>query len=132
MKVERPPTTWEADTEVEPFLWLLGEWLLGELIALGLGRGSDLADLTLNVSNVTVEPDDEEPSIPVGDFVAVSVRGAVAWDDDVWRPGTEPTTLSLRDIGVAAGAAGAAYAYERNLGPEGSVTVFLPRLPQPS
>jgi hypothetical protein len=40
----------------------------------------------------------------------------------------EPTTASLRDIGVVAGAAGVVYAYERNLGAEGSVTVFLPRL----
>ena len=40
----------------------------------------------------------------------------------------EPTTASLRDIGVVSGVAGAVYAYERNLVAEGSVTVFLPRL----
>jgi len=127
MKVERPPTMWEADTEVEPFLALLGE-----LIAFGLGRGNELAELTLNVSNVVVEPDEEGGSIPEGEFVGITVRGAGSWDDDVWLPGTELTTASLRDITVAAGAAGAAYAYERNLGPEGSITVFLPRLREPS
>ena len=126
MKVERPPAMWEADTEVEPFLRLLGE-----MIALGLGRGNELADLTLNVANGVVEPDEEGGSIPEGEFVGITVRGAGAWDDDVWRPGTEPTTASLREIGRAARAAGAVYAYERDLGPEGSVTVFLPRLPQP-
>ena len=32
------------------------------------------------------------------------------WDDDVWRPGTESTTASLRELGPAAHAAGAVYA----------------------
>ena len=59
VKVERPPALWQADTEAEPFLALLGE-----LIASGLGRGNELADLTLNVANVVVEPDDEVGSIP--------------------------------------------------------------------
>jgi hypothetical protein len=126
LKVERPPTLWEADTELEPFLALLGE-----LIALGLGRGNELSRLTLNVANVVVEPDEEGGSIPVGEFVAITLRGGGSWDDDVWRRGTEPTTASLRELGPAAQAAGGVYAYERDLGPEGSVTVFLPRLPQP-
>jgi hypothetical protein len=126
LRVERPPALWEADTEVEPFLALLGE-----LIALGLGRGNELAGLTLNVANVVVEPDNEDGSIPEGEFVAITVRGGGSWDDDTWRPGTEPTTATLRGVGSAAGAAGAVYAYTRNLGDEGSVTVFLPRLPEP-
>jgi len=126
LKVERPPLLWEADTEAETFLALLGE-----LIALGLARGNELADLTLNVANVVVGPDEEGGSIPEGEFVGITVRGAGSWDDDVWRPGIESTTGSLRELGPAAHAAGAVYAYERDLGPEGSVTVFLPRLPQP-
>jgi hypothetical protein len=130
LKVERPPTLWEADTELEPFLALLGE-----LIALGLGRGNEVAGLTLNVANVAnvaVEPDEEGGSIPVGEFVGITVRGGGSWDDDAWRPGTEPTTATLREVGPAAGAAGAVYVYSRNLGGEGSVTVFLPRLPEPT
>ncbi len=127
LKVERPPLLWEADTELDPFLALLGE-----LIAFGLGRGNELAELALNVSNVVVEPDEERGSVPEGEFVGITVRGAGSWDDDVWRPGTEPTTTSLRELGRAAQAAGAVYAYERDLGPEGSVTVFLRRLPQPT
>jgi hypothetical protein len=128
MKVEHPPQTWEADAEDEAFLRVLGE-----MIVIGLGRGNELADLTLNVSNVTVEPDDyEEASIPGGDFVAVTVRGAGTWDDDLWRAGQGPTTGLLSNVGPAADAAGAVYAYTRNLEPEGSVTAWFPRLDAPS
>jgi hypothetical protein len=106
--------------------------MLGEMIALGLGRGTELADLTLNVSNVTVDPDEEDDegeSIPQGDYVAVTVRGAGVWEDDLWRAGQGATTGLLGNVGPAAVAAGAIYVYSRNLGDEGSVTAFLPRLP---
>jgi hypothetical protein len=129
MKVERPPLMWSPDTEDEPFLLMLGE-----MIALGLGRGTELADLTLNVSNVTVDPDEDEEgeSIPEGDYVAVTVRGAGVWEDHLWRAGQGATTGLLGNVGPAAEAAGAVYAYTRNLGLEGSVTALLPRLPDPS
>jgi hypothetical protein len=129
MKVERPPLMWSPDTEDEPFLLVLGE-----MIALGLGRGTELADLTLNVSNVTVDPDEDEEgeSIPEGDYVAVTVRGAGVWEDDLWRAGQGATTGLLGNVVAAAHAAGAVYAYTRNLGSEGSVTALLPRLPDPS
>ena len=128
LKVERPPTLWEAETEVEPFLALLGE-----MIALGLGRGNELGDLTLNVSNVVAEPDEDDEEvdrIPDGEYVAITVRGAGAWDDDTWRAGQGPTTGPLSTVGPAANAAGAVYAYTRDLVAEGSVTVLLPRLPE--
>jgi hypothetical protein len=127
MKVERPPLMWSPDTEDEPFLLMLGE-----MIALGLGRGTELADLTLNISNVTVDPDaedDEGEAIPDGDYVAVTVRGAGVWEDDLWRTGQGSTTGLLGSVRPAAEAAGAVYAYTRNLGSEGSVTALLPRLP---
>jgi hypothetical protein len=130
MKVERPPLLWSPDTEDEPFLLMLGE-----MIALGFGRGTELADLTLNISNVTVDPDaedDEGEAIPDGDYVAVTVRGAGVWEDDLWRAGHGATTGLLGNVGPAADAAGAVYAYTRNLGSEGSVTALLPRLPDPS
>ena len=130
MKVERPPLMWSPDTEDEPFLLMLGE-----MIALGLGHGTELADLTLNVSNVTVDPDEEDDegeSIPEGDYVAVTVRGAGVWEDDLWRAGQGATTGLLGNVGPAAGAAGAIYVYSRNLGFEGSVTALLPRLRDPS
>ena len=126
VKIERPPALWEADTQTEPFLALLGE-----LIALELGRGNELAGLTLNVANVVVEQDEEDGSIPEGEYVAITVRGGGSWDDETWRPGSEPATETLREVGPAAEAAGVVYGYSRNLGGEGSVTVFLPRLTEP-
>lgn len=130
MKVERPPQLWSPDTEDEPFLRMLGE-----MIALGLGRGNELEDLTLNVSNVVVEPDEDDEEvewIPGGAYVAITVRGAGAWNDDTWRAGQGPATGLLRDVGPAAEAAGAVYAYARDLAPEGSVTALLPRLVPPT
>ena len=121
---------WSPDTEDEPFLLMLGE-----MIALGLGRGTELADLTLNVSNVSVDPDEEDDegeSLPQGDYVAVTVRGAGVWEDDLWRARQGATPGLLGNVGPAAEAAGAVYAYTRNLGSEGSVTALLPRLPDPS
>ena len=108
--------------------------MLGEMIALGLGRGTELADLTLNVSNVTVDPDEDEEgeAIPEGDYVAVTVRGAGVWEDDLWRAGQGATTGLLGNVVAAADAAGAVYAYTRNLGSEGSVSALIPRLPDPS
>ena len=126
VKVERPPALWQADTEVGPFLALLGE-----LIALGLGRGNELACLTLNVANVVVEPDDEVGSIPQGEFVAITVRGSGSWVGETWRAGRRPATGPFEGLGLAAERAGAVYAYTRDLGHEDSVTVFLPRLPEP-
>lgn len=122
MRVECPPRLWEADTEDEAFLRMLGEMI-------GLGRGNDLGDLVLNASNVKVEPDDEDPWLDEGDYVAVTVRGAGDWEaDDRWRAGQGPTRGLLANVGPAADTAGAVYAYPRNLGGEGAVTVLLPRL----
>jgi hypothetical protein len=127
MQIERPPELWEADTEDEPFLRMLGE-----MIVIGLGRGNELADLVLSASNVTVETEDdeEEPAwLEPGDYVALTVRGAGDWErDDVWRAGEGPTRGLLCNVGPAADEAGGLYAYTRNLGREGSVTVLLPRL----
>lgn len=127
MQVERPPQMWEADTRDEAFLRVLGE-----MIAIGLGRGNELEQLTLSVANVTAERDEEVGWIPPGDYVAVSVRGGGVWDDDTWRAGQGPTDGLLRDVGPAADTAGAVYAYARNLGSEGSVTTMFPRLVPPS
>ena len=127
MKVEHPPELWGADTEDEAFLRVLGE-----MIAIGLGRGNELAELTINVANVTAAADDEGGWIPPGDYVAVSVRGGGAWEDHTWRAGQGPTTGLLENVGPAADTAGAVYAYVRNLGSEGSVTTLFPRLVPPS
>jgi len=78
-----------------------------------------------------VEPGDEDGPIPEGEFVAITVRGSGSWDDEVWRAGQRPGTGLFEGLGPAAARAGAVYAYARDLGEEGSVTVFLPRLPEP-
>jgi hypothetical protein len=129
MRTEAPPELWEADTRDEPFLEMLGE-----MIVIGLGRGNDLADLVLNVSNVTVEPDEdpeERPWADPGDYVAITVRGAGRWEDDVWRAGQGPTKGLLIHVGPAADEAGALVAYTRDLGGAGSVTALVPRLAPP-
>jgi hypothetical protein len=74
MRTERPPLMWEADTDDERFIPLLGE-----MIVVGLNAGTERIQLTLAVSNVTVEEDEdpeESPSVEPGDYVAVTVTGA--------------------------------------------------------
>jgi hypothetical protein len=125
MQTERPPELWEADTDDERFLPMLGE-----MIAIGLGRGNELADLVLAVSNVVVEEDadgEETPWLEPGEYVAVTVTGPGRWADDVWRAGEGPTRGLLTNVGPRADDAGAVYAYTRDLGDGGAVTVFLPR-----
>jgi hypothetical protein len=130
MRTEAPPELWEADTQDEPFLTMLGE-----MIVIGLGRGNDLAELVLNVSNVTVEPDEDPEDhrwADPGEYVAITVSGGGNWEDDVWRAGQGPTRGLLVHVGPAADQAGAVVAYTRNLGGEGSVTALVPRLARPT
>lgn len=127
MRTERPPLMWEADTDDERFIPLLGE-----MIVVGLNGGNELAQLTLAVSNVTVEEDDDDepetPWVEPGDYVAVTVKGPGRWSDDVWRSGDGPTLGMLVNVAPRADDAGAVYAYTRDLDGEGAVTVFLRRL----
>lgn len=127
MRAERPPLMWEADTDDERFIPLLGE-----MIVVGLNAGNELAQLTLAVSNVTVEEDDDDepetPWVEPGDYVAVTVKGPGRWSDDVWRSGDGPTLGMLVNVAPRADDAGAVYAYTRDLDGEGAVTVFLRRL----
>ena len=124
LAVERPPELWSPDTDAELFLPMLGN-----MISAGLVRnGGELDAVTLNVSNVSV-PAEDEPSIPPGEYVAVTIRGAGDWSPETsWPAG--PHRLIGADLESAAAAAGAEYGYTRVLGPdEGSVTVLLPRAP---
>lgn len=129
MQTERPPLMWEADTDDERFIPLLGE-----MIVVGLNAGNELAQLTLAVSNVTVEEDDDDPEespwVEPGDYVAVTVKGPGRWSDDVWRSGDGPTRGMLVNVAPRADDAGAVYAYTRDLDGERAVTVFLRRLAQ--
>ena len=127
MHVEHPPLPWEADTRDDDFLRVLGE-----MIAIGLARGNELAELTIAVANVAAEPDEEGGWIPPGEYVAVTVRGGGTWADDAWRAGQGPTGGLLVDVGPAAAIAGAVFVYARDLGSGGSVTTLFPRLVPPS
>jgi hypothetical protein len=121
MRVERPPQLWQADTDDERFVPLLGE-----MIAASLARGGALEELTLGAANVTVT-DPGEP--PPGDYVAVSVGGRVAWESEaVWHPHRPWQLPWLDDLTRRLVPAGVRFAYTRNQPPEGSLTVFLPRL----
>jgi hypothetical protein len=84
---------------------------------------------------VTVESEEgddpeEPPWVEPGDYVAVTVKGPGRWSDDVWRSGDGPTRGMLVNVASRADDAGAVYAYTRDLGSEGAVTVFLRRLAQ--
>jgi hypothetical protein len=117
LQVERPPELWVPAAELEPFARVLGE-----LIAAALARnGKVLEDVTLNVSNVVVEPE-AAGLIPVGEHFAVTVGGA-----GDWMPETKWPELVNADLAAAAAAAGAVSGYSRALDGGGSVTVFFPR-----
>jgi hypothetical protein len=125
LKVERPPVMWAPDAELEAFIRALGE-----MIAAGLVRnGHVLSEITLNVSNVTVEPTAAGP-MPAGDFVAVTIKSRGDWGPETtWEPSAKLSGAFVsRDLEAALAAADAAWAYTRKLGSNaGSVTVLYPR-----
>jgi hypothetical protein len=124
LKVERPPELWEPEAELEPFIRLLGE-----MIAAGLVRnGQELGEITLNVSNVVVDESAAGP-MPMGEFVAVTIRSAGDWSPQTtWDPVAERDgSLVSHDLENALNVASASWAYTRELGDEGSVTVLFPR-----
>jgi hypothetical protein len=100
------------------------------MIAAGLVRnGQELGEITLNVSNVTVEAEAAGP-MPAGDFVAVTIRSGGDWSPETsWDPAAAEHDVSLvsRDVEAALSRASAAWACTRQVGEEGSVTVFFPR-----
>ena len=129
MRTERPPALWEARTELERLVPLVGE-----MIAAALAGGGVLEQLTLAAANVAIEPpeegDDGAQLPPPGEYVAISVRGATDLGPDArWLPGDSATGL-LGRLGARLDAAGARWAYVRRLPGEGSITVLLDRAPQ--
>jgi hypothetical protein len=123
LRVERSPLLWEADTDWGPFVRLLDE-----LLVLGLQRGNQPAALTLSVANVTVGRSAAEERLPAGDYLAVTVRGPGAWGPDArWWPGAASAEGLLTELVSPVVAARGRYAYARDLGREGSVTVCFGR-----
>ena len=123
LRVERPPELWAPAAELESFVRLLGE-----MISAGLVRnGGVLAEITLNVAKVTVEPSDESP-VPAGDFVAISIVADGDWrPETTWPDASAASPFVNTDLDAAARRAGARYGYTRALGDRGSVTVFFDR-----
>jgi hypothetical protein len=128
LRVERPPVLWAPLAELEPLTRMLRE-----MISAGLVRNNGLlGELTLNVSNVTVERD-AAGWIPEGEFVAVTIRGKGDWAPETTWTRSEEADSILESVQLAAAAAGASCLYSRVLdGGEGSVTVLLPRQSQGS
>jgi len=132
LRVERPPVLWPVDVELEPLVRLLGEMISSALV-----RGSELGDVGLLVSNVEA-PDDPESPVPGGRFVALTIAGVGDWRPEVhWRPdvsaGSVADSLLLSaDIDAAARVAAIPYAYTRQTGDGGSITIFLPAESAPS
>ena len=124
LRVERPPLLWAADADAGPF----GR-LLDGVLALGRRRGNEPDNLTVNLANVTVGRTAAGAHLPVGEYVAVTVRGPGGWGPDArWWPGAAPAGGLLAELAGALGAAGARFAYARDLSREGSVTVYFGRL----
>jgi hypothetical protein len=123
LKVERPPELWEADTglEIVP--------LLGEMIAASLRHETlDLAELTLNASNMEVPEDYGPHGPPAGQFVALTVSGPVPRQPDTtWSPAAAPNGFFASVLEHLL-AAKVRYAYIRDMRTRGSITVFLSRL----
>ena len=123
MHIERPPVLWEADTQDEVFIRLLGE-----MIAFALQRSPVVPTLTLNVVNVVVDAEASGHRMPAGEYVAVTVRGPGSGTPElVWRPNALLTFGPFGDLDKAASKARAVWVYSRNLGEEGSITAFFCR-----
>jgi hypothetical protein len=126
MRVERPPELWEADAEDTTLVPLLGEMIVARL-ALG-GR---LEELTLNASNVVVTAedfDDEGRGPAPGEYVALTVMGEGAPEDDAtWSPQGAARAGALKRFAGRLADAGVRYAYTRSFDGKGTVTVFLAR-----
>lgn len=125
MRTEAPPETWQPEADDESFFRLLGE-----IIAAGLARGNELADLTLSFSNMVVE-DSAAGSMPVGEHVAMTVRGAGDWSPEgTWARGrgASPSPFVSSDLEAAVEASDAVFGYTRQTGPtDGSITVLFAR-----
>ncbi|HUQ26835.1 MAG TPA: hypothetical protein VM140_14310, partial [Burkholderiales bacterium] len=117
----------EADTVDKTLVPLLGEMIAARLV-LNSGR---LSELTLNVSNVVVAADDfddEGRGPAAGEYVALTVMGEGAPEDDSTWPGQDGARAGvLQRISGRLADAGVRYAYTRSFDGKGTITVFLAR-----
>jgi hypothetical protein len=98
MHIERPPVLWEADTQDEVFIRLLGE-----MISFALQRSPDVSAQTLHVANVVVDLHATRHGMPAGEYLAVTVRGPGPGTPElVWRPNAPLTFGPFGDLDKAA------------------------------
>src|SRR5215467_7065205 len=99
------------------------------MIAFALQRSLDVSALTLNVANVVVDSHAAREGMPVGEYLAVTVRGPGSGTPElVWWPSAPLTFGPFGDLDKAALQSRAIWVYSRNLGEEGSITAFFRRL----
>jgi hypothetical protein len=125
LRVERPPMLWDMHADDVLLIRVLGEMIAAALVR----NGGDLGAVTLNVANVST-PVDPESTLPAGEFVALTIKGAGDWQPEmIWHPEMEVATVLMSDdLTAAADVAGAAFGYTRVLGNHsGSVTLFFRR-----
>jgi len=125
VRIERPPLLWDARADRTT-----AGALLDAMIAAALARNGGRPDeITVNLSNVIVEPSAADP-LPAGELVAITVAGAGRWGPEgTWRAGdTAAGRLLDPRVDAALPASDAVFAYVRSLGEDaGSVTVLFPR-----
>jgi len=133
LRTERPPLLWNAQVAEEDFLPLLQA-----LIAAARAPGTPPGELTLSAHNIVVppesfDPEHEDASIPVGEYVGISLCGPGEWTGNwTWRPGQAASESLPGPCRDALPVGGACFAYGRSAPGESSVVVFLPRLPEPA
>jgi len=121
LRVERPFTLWHAEADDVALIRLTGE-----LLATALARGTALPDVVLRGNNVTVT--DDEGTLPIGDYVALTIEGVGDWSPEAsWTPDRIDVVLVNADVTVAARAAGVRWGYTRAFEHGGSVTVLFSR-----
>lgn len=125
LRVERPPLLWESTTADERVIELLDR-----LVAAVQDAGAPLDTITLNVSNVVVEPPDdgEEMEIPKpGEYVGLTVISPTDLGPDAtWHEAAKDSGL-LATLNSTLRSANAHFAYVRRIPPQGSITIFLRR-----
>ena len=106
--------------------------MLRALLVAVEATGASRDTITLNISNVVVEPpgDGEEMKEPAaGEYVALTIHSAADLGPDAtWNPDLPGVDGILARLQQPFAGAGVRFAYVRRLNDTGSVTVFLPRL----
>ena len=101
LRVERPPGLWEADIDDAALVGVLGEMIVATLL-----RGTELGDIILRASNVTVAASGELQRVSFGPLTAgtqfpaagmPTSTSAVSGADSLGQPDQRLDMVTLRD-----------------------------------